>query len=111
MLVRLEMDEQRMSFLSADSLPACAMFLSLAAHLAVGIVLGIFYFHALWWIARLFLGGRTTTSVALMIGRFALLGGLLALASLEGALPLLVTALGVFIARSAVMRRIGEAAP
>ena len=57
------------------------------------------------------MGGRATTTVALMIGRFALLGGLLALASLEGALPLLVMALGVFIARSAVMRRVGEATP
>ncbi len=112
MLVRLEMDEERMSFLSFDSLTACAMFRSLAAHLAAGIVLGIFYFHALWWIARLFaLGGRATTTVALMIGRFALLGGLLALASLEGALPLLVMVLGVFIARSAVMCRVGEATP
>ena len=46
-----------------------------------------------------------------MIGRFALLGGLLTLASLEGALPLLAMALGVFIARFAVMRRIREAAP
>ena len=52
-----------------------------------------------------------TTTVALMIGRFALLGGLLTLASLEGALPLLVMALGVLIARSAVMRRVREAAP
>ena len=49
MLVRLEMDEERMSFLSFDSLPAWAMFLSLAAHLAAGIVLGILYFRALWW--------------------------------------------------------------
>ena len=46
-----------------------------------------------------------------MIGRFILLGGLLMLASLEGALPLLVMALGVLIARSAVMRTIRQAAP
>ena len=45
------------------------------------------------------------TTIALMIGRFVLLGGLLTLASLEGALPLLMMALGMFIARFAVMTR------
>ena len=51
------------------------------------------------------------TTIALMIGRFALLGGLLTLASLEGALPLLVMALGVFVARTVVMRSVRRAAP
>ena len=46
-----------------------------------------------------------------MIGRFVLLGGLLALASLEGALPLLMMALGVLIGRAIVMRNTREAAP
>ena len=55
--------------------------------------------------------GALATTIALMIGRFALLGGLLTLASLEGALPLLAMALGVLIARFAVMRRVREAAP
>ena len=41
-----------------------------------------------------------------MIGRFALLGGLLTLASLEGAPPLLAMALGVLVARVVVMRRV-----
>ena len=35
-----------------------------------------------------------------MVGRFVLLGGVLTLASLEGAMPLLVMALGVLVARS-----------
>jgi len=112
MLVRLEMDEEHMSFLSFDSLPAWAMLLSLVAYLAAGIVLGVLYFRSLWWNACRFTGGgRAATTVAQMIGRFALLGGLLTLASLEGALPLLVMALGVLIARSAVMRRVRKAAP
>ena len=113
MLVRLEMDEERMSFLSFDSLPAWAMFLSSAAHLTAGIVLGSPLFPQplverppVHWRRA-----RTTTTIALMIGRFALLGGLLTLASLEGALPLLMMALGVLIARSVVMRRVREAAP
>ena len=75
-------------------------------------MLGVLYFRGLWWNARRFAaGGRATTTIALMIGRFVLLGGLLTLASLEGALPLLVMALGVLIARSVVMRRVREAAP
>ena len=46
MLVRLEMDEERMSFLSFDALPLWAMLLSLPAHLAAGIVLGVLYFRS-----------------------------------------------------------------
>jgi ATP synthase protein I len=111
MLVRLEMDEKRMRILSLDSLPAWAMFFGLAAHLAARIVLGVLYFHSLWWNAcRFTAGGRLTTTIALMIGRFAILGGLLTLASLEGAPPLLAMALGVHIARSAAIHRVREAA-
>ena len=88
------------------------MLLGLAAHGAAGFVLGILYFRGLWWNARLFgRGGHLPVSVALMIGRFALIGGLLTLASLEGALPLLAMTLGVLIARFRVMRTIRMAAP
>jgi hypothetical protein len=78
-------------------------------------VLGVLYFRALWWSARRFTGacagGGRATTIALMIGRFALLAGLLTLASLEGALPLLVMTLGVLVARSAVMRMVREVTP
>ena len=112
MLVRVEVDEERMNFLSFDVLPPWALYLSLAAHLAAGIALGVVYFCSLWWNARRFAaGGRAITAVALMIGRFVLLGGLLTLASLEGALPLLMMALGVLIARPVVIRRVREATP
>ncbi len=112
MLVRLEMDAERMSFPPFDPLPSWAMILGLVAHLAAGIAVGIVYFRSLWWNARRFAGGgRVTTTLALMAGRFALLGGLLALASLEGALPLLLMALGVLIARAVVMRAVRAAAP
>ena len=40
----------------------------------------------------------------------ALLGGALATASLEGAMPLLLTALGVLLGRAAVLRRVRMAA-
>ncbi len=81
-----------------------------AAHLAAGIGLGVLYFGSLWWSARLFAhAGRLRTTFALMAARFALLGGALALVSLEGALPLLMTALGILVARFAVMRRVRQA--
>ncbi len=81
--------------------------LNLAAYFAGGILLGLIYFRGLWWNARLFTAdGHARTAILLMVGRVALLGGLLTLASLEGAGPLLVMALGVLIARFIVMRRL-----
>ncbi len=111
MLVGLEMDEERMSFLSLDPLPAPAVSFGLAIHLAAGTLLGILYFRSLWWTVRRFAaGGRALTAVAWMIGRTVLLCCLLTLASLEGALPLLMMALGMLLARSAIMRRVRETA-
>jgi F1F0 ATPase subunit 2 len=86
------MDEKRMS-------------LSLVIHFGSGILLGVIYFRGLWWNARLLAsGGHLATSIALLLGRFALLGGLLTLVSLEGAMPLLVMAMGILVARYVVMR-------
>ena len=83
--------------------------LDLGVHLAAGIGLGGLYFGSLWWNARLFArGGRLSMTFALMAGRFVLLGGALLLISLEGAGPLLVTALGILVARFAVMRRVQQ---
>jgi F1F0 ATPase subunit 2 len=79
--------------------------MNLAIHFTAGILLGVIYFRGLWWNARLLAsGGHLATSIALLLGRFALLGGILTLASLEGALPLLVMAMGILVARYAVMR-------
>ena len=101
-----------MTSLAFNSLPAWGTCLSLAAHLVAGIAVGVIYFRSLWWNARRFTSGsHVATTIAVMIGRFVLLGGLLTLASLEGALPLLVMALGILIARSVVIRRIREIAP
>lgn len=86
--------------------------IDLGVHLAAGIGLGVLYFSSLWWNARLFArGGGLSMTFALMAGRFALLGGALMLVSLEGAGPLLMTALGILVARFAVMRRVRQAAP
>lgn len=85
---------------------------ALSLHLAFGVLLGLLYFQCAWWNARqLASGGRVSTTVALGLGRFVLLGLCLAFASLEGALPLLTMALGVLIARPMVMRGVREAAP
>jgi F1F0 ATPase subunit 2 len=112
MLVRLEMDQERMSHLVFNALPGWAALLDLAIHLCAGIALGVLYFRGLWRnVKRLTGAGRLSTTIALMIGRFAAIGGLLALASLEGALPLLVMALGLLIGRSIVMRNLREVTP
>jgi F1F0 ATPase subunit 2 len=112
MLLCLEMDEERMSFLLFDSLPGWTKLFSLGAHLGAGIVLGVFYFRGLWWNVRLFAGGgQAATAIIVMAGRFLLLGGLLTLASLEGAPPLLAMALGILAARSALIRRVREREP
>ena len=101
-----------MTSLAFNSLPAWGTCLSLAAHLVAGIAVGVIYFRSLWWNARRFtMGGHVATTIAVMIGRFVILGVVLTLVSLEGALPLLLMALGVIIARSLVMRRIGEITP
>jgi F1F0 ATPase subunit 2 len=110
MLVRLEVGEARMSIPSFDGLPAWSGLVGLAAYLAAGIVLGVLYFRSLWWNVRRFAdGGRLFTTISLVIGRFVLLGAALVLVSREGALPLLMAALGVFLARYAVVRSVGEA--
>ena len=74
LLVGLEMDEQRMSVPSFDGLPPWAMLLSLAAHLAVGIALGVLYFRSVWWSARRFAAGGARHDHRPDLGRFALLG-------------------------------------
>ena len=85
--------------------------LIVALHLAGGIALGALYFGGLWWHARQFgQGGRIGALLAGSAARFVLLGGALWAASLEGAMPLLATALGVLLARAVVMRQARMAA-
>jgi F1F0 ATPase subunit 2 len=112
MLVRLEMDKECMSSTLFSALPSWAKLLALAIHLPAGIALGVIFFQSLWWNVRRFThGGRLVTTIALTISRFLPLAGLLTLTSLEGALPLLMLSLGVFVGRSVVMSRVREAAP
>lgn len=101
-----------MNFASFDALPAWAEVIGLVTHMGAGILLGILYFRGLWWsVRRLSHSGSLVATIALMMGRFVLLGGLMTLASLEGALPLLVLTLGVVAARAVVMRRVRGVTP
>jgi F1F0 ATPase subunit 2 len=80
------------------------------AYFGLGLALGILYFRGVWWNVRLFADGRRAAiAIALGLVRFALLAGVLAAVSREGALPLLLTALGLLIARPIVMRTAGKA--
>jgi F1F0 ATPase subunit 2 len=96
------MDAERMSI---DAL-------TLALYFTAGIVAGTLYFVCLWWNARLFAERcGTMLTFLLLLGRIAVLGCVLTLAARQGAMPLLLMALGVFIARFAVMRGLRAAAP
>ncbi len=98
-----------MSLAGFHDLAPWAMTLSAGAHLAGGLLLGAGYFTSLSWQAdRLAAGGRARTTIAMMVLRFLVLGGLLTLVSFEGALPLLAMALGLLIARIIIMRRLRE---
>jgi ATP synthase protein I len=77
--------------------------------LMIGAVLD---FVCVWWNARLFAErGGAWLSILLLLGRIAVLGCLLTLAAGHGAMPLLAMALGVFVARFAVMCGLRTAAP
>jgi len=97
-------------FSSHLSASALASVFNLALYFTAGVGSGLLYFHALWWNARLFTSGASAIiAVAFGFARFALLAGLLAFASREGASPLLAMALGVLAARPLVMRSVQRA--
>jgi len=101
-----------MTRLLFGGLPVVALQIALAAHLVAGAGVGVLFFRGLWWNARLIVDrGPVSTSVALIVGRLLLIGALLTLAALEGAAPLLVTALGVVVGRSFVMSAIMKVKP
>jgi F1F0 ATPase subunit 2 len=86
--------------------------LTLALYFTSGIVAGTLYFVCLWWNARWFAErGGTWLTILLLLGRIAVLGCVLTLVARQGALPLLLMALGVFVARFAVMRGLRVTAP
>jgi hypothetical protein len=84
--------------------PGWALLVSVS-HLAAGTGFGLLYFHAMWRSVRFLAGGTALkAAVIAMAARFAILSGVLVLTSLEGAVPLLATALGVMAGRFLVIR-------
>lgn len=111
MLVRLEMDEQRMNFALVENFPTWFELAGVAGGLVAGTALGILYFHNLRWSVSSFAGdGRAGMTIVLMVLRFVVLGGLLTLVSLAGPMHLLVVTLGLFVGRSFIIRRTRETA-
>lgn len=68
-----------------------------------GLVIGTFYFASLRWNAGLYTRG-IATAAGVQIARFAALGVILVFIARQGPLPLLLTALGVVLARPLVTR-------
>ncbi|MBK5928718.1 ATP synthase subunit I [Rhodobaculum claviforme] len=80
----------------------------LALWLAGGAVLGVIYFRLVRFSADLLLSdrrGAPVAGVALVLVRLAVLAGVLVLAALQGAGPLLAAGLGLLAGRWWTMRR------
>jgi F1F0 ATPase subunit 2 len=71
---------------------------------ALGGVAGLAHFHLLRWNTQLFIAGSAWRAVGMQVLRLAAISGVLILVALQGAWPLLFTALGVVIARFVVTR-------
>ncbi len=79
--------------------------LEVATFLLLGFTAGTLFFALLRWNTSLYLhGGNIAFALALQAIRIAALAGVLVLTALYGALPLLLTALGLLIARPIVLR-------
>jgi hypothetical protein len=93
LLVGLEVDAGQMS------IPEAAIFLTF------GFTAGMLFFALLRWNTSLYMrGGSVALALALQTARITAVGGLLILTALYGALPLLLTALGLVIARPVALR-------
>jgi len=71
---------------------------------ALGLLIGTLHFSLLRWNTALYARpGPIWLGAGLQLARMATLGGVLTLAALHGALPLLLVAIGVLVARPVVM--------
>ena len=87
---------------TVETLPALAVFF------VFGAALGAAYFSTLRISARLFSEKASLAAAALTVARFAVLAICLTFVSRAGALPLLVTAMGLVVARWFIVRRISR---
>ena len=77
------------------------------AFFTAGLLTGSLYFALLRWNASLYIqAGNISFAAGLQIVRLVALGGMLAMIALQGAVPLLLAAFGVFVARPFVMRMV-----
>ncbi|HEY1411505.1 MAG TPA: ATP synthase subunit I [Rhodopila sp.] len=73
--------------------------------IALGLLAGTLHFALLRWNTSLYARpGRISVGAALQVARIGVLAGLLVVVARQGALPLLLMALGVLAARPVVMR-------
>jgi N-ATPase, AtpR subunit len=106
------MDAKLMNIFLFQGSQSVTVLVSAALYLIAGVGVGVLYFWSLHENTRLFAAGvGMSTAIMFMIGRFVLLAGILVFASREGAFPLLAMALGVLVARAAVLRRVRRGAP
>lgn len=91
------------------SLSLSTLALQGAVGLLVGVVAGLGYFVSLRWNVDLFARGETVPAILAQLSRFATIAVVFfALAKFAG-FALLTGALGLLIARRALLRRFGEA--
>lgn len=89
---------------------AWPMLVTLPATFAGCVLLGLLYFRAVRATADLIVtGGRPVLTIALILGRFGLLGAGFYLALQAGALALLAALAGVLTGRGLTMRRMRDA--
>ena len=87
------------------------MLLLLAFYLGLGVLAGTTHFVTLWVNVRLFTSsGSFAPALGLRMLRLSVLALVLVFVARHGALPLLVTTLGLLGARAAVVRRRGGVA-
>jgi F1F0 ATPase subunit 2 len=72
---------------------------------ALGITAGLLHFLLLRWNTRLFITAGVVRAIGIQALRLMVLAGVLLVAARLGAMPLLLAALGVMIARQFVVRR------
>lgn len=87
------------------SLQAATAGIQGAIGLLAGIPIGLLHFATLRWNLHFFAGGDLPRAFLLQFARLGLLGGVLCLLAIFGAMALLSGMLGILLARSLILRR------
>jgi hypothetical protein len=103
----MAMDARAMTQLFVTGHETLALLAEGSAWLVAGVLVGALHFLTLRAATGMLVTGSSlVAALALHLIRFAMTAGALALIALHGALPLLVAALGILAARTAVLRMI-----